>query len=103
MLSRQRPHRFRDLVFWAEGGAVVLQNEATGEVSVLPVKTFLERLLALNLANTRERHIDEREELSSAVEAGVRIAREAKDQGDPLDPKVIEQRMRHRTSNVFQV
>jgi len=103
MLSRQKPHRFRDLVFWAEGGAVVVQNEGTGRVTILPVREFLVRLRALNRGNTREHRPDEREELASAVEAGIRIAREAKAQGDPVDPKVIADRMRHRATAVFSM
>lgn len=101
MLSRQKPHRFRDLVFWAEDGAIVMQNEDTGRVTIMPVKEFLVRLQALNRGNTREHRPDEREELASAVEAGIRIAREAKAQGDPLDPKVIADRLRHRAATTF--
>ena len=98
-MSDERLFHFRDLVIWAQDGAVIVQCDRTGLTSIVPRRDFLDRLRALGEANRREHRPDAREEVQSMIERGILVAKAAQRQGDQLDPKVIEARIRARKRN----
>lgn len=93
--------RYKDLEFWAEGGCVVVIDNRTGDLHVLPVRDWLERLLELNRGNSREAYPDQRVRLATAVDDGIAVAKEAKAQGDPLDPRTTAQRVKQRRRHML--
>jgi len=74
---------YKQTKFWAERGLVHNVHEETGEYSVCSVREWLLRAQALSQQAWREKYPDEREQIVTLVENMVRVARQAKAQGDP--------------------
>jgi hypothetical protein len=82
--------------WWAERGQLHFEDSRTGQYGILSVKEFLERLQAINdllskgrkVENQGFAHPDEIDRQMRFIEAGVELARKAKEQGMPQDPEV---------------
>jgi hypothetical protein len=74
---------FRQTKFWAERGLVHTVNEETGAFSTCSVREWLLRAQALSAQASREKFADEREQLITLVENMIKVAKQAKAQGDP--------------------
>jgi len=85
-----------DLVFYAQNGMIVMEDEGNGDFFVVTRREFLERAQALNRMNSRERHADQRDKINRTVEEMICCVKDAKFQGDPLDPRVQEWYLKHR-------
>lgn len=101
-------YTFRGLKFYAQNGFVCLHDDQTGEFFVLTRKEFLQRAQALSEEAGRMRVMAaenpskapwlsaDRADLIRAVEEMIACTREAKEQGDRMDPTVDAWFMRHR-------
>lgn len=87
-------HRFRNQVFWAEGGMVCIERQDTGDFRCLTRAEAAARAIALNGELAYVEYPDEREELSRCVVALAEAVKEAKRQGDPTDPAVRRERLK---------
>jgi DNA-binding transcriptional MerR regulator len=82
--------------WWAERGQIHFEDSRTGQYGILSVKDFLERLKAINdllsegrkVENQGFAHPDEINRQMNFIEAGVELAKKAKEQGMPQDPQV---------------
>lgn len=87
--------------WWAERGLIHFEDSRTGQYQAMTVKTFLERLQGINdllskgrkVANKDFVHPDEVDRQMRFIEQGVELAKKAKSQGDPTDPKVRQQKV----------
>lgn len=86
------------LHYWAEGGMVCMEDDGTGEFYVVTVRDWLLRARAIS-AMARRANYQERVDLQRTVENMVACAKEARTQGDPLDPKVQEWYRKHKPRN----
>lgn len=94
-----RVYRYKKLLFWAQGGTIVIEDTANeGDVRVVALTEFLERAWTLKRIVTKRdyRYADERRIDEKFVEDAALCGREALKQGDPFDPAVIETLVRHR-------
>lgn len=85
---------FRQTKFWAERGLIHTVHEGTGEYSVCSVREWLLRARALSDQAWREKYADERGQLVGLVENMVKVARQAKRQGDPHTRDGLEEARR---------
>jgi hypothetical protein len=87
--------------WWAERGLIHFEDSRTGQYAAMTVKTFLERLSAINDLLSKGRrvenkdflHPDEVERQMRFVEQGLELVRKAKEQGMPDDPEVRRQKV----------
>lgn len=94
-----RRYRFRDMEFWAENGMVMLEDRNTGEFIAVTRRDMILRAMAFNDEINKIPWGDEREEMHSIVQSLADVIREAKHQGDPSDPKVVEDRVKEIKRN----
>lgn len=87
--------------WWAERGLIHFEDSRTGQYQAMTVRTFLERLDAINTLLSKGRkvenkdflHPDEVDRQMRFIEQGVELVKKAKSQGDPTDPKVRQQKV----------
>jgi hypothetical protein len=87
------------LEFWAEDGLIFWEDQNTGEFCVVTPSDFKQRAIALWLEAKRADqggHIDQRDNLNDWVVKMHAAWKDAKDQGDPTDPKVALQKLKAR-------
>jgi len=104
--SRNNPRRLR---FWAERGLIHVEDAVDNSYDTMPVKTFLHRLKAINdmVGNSKSETaklgfmgFDEIERLQRFVEAGLDLARKAKEQGEPTNPDAVKASRQSRPATV---
>jgi hypothetical protein len=81
--SNRKIFDFRQTKFWAERGLIHTVHEETGEYTTCSVREWLERAQALSNQAWHEKYADEREQIVTLVENMVKVAKQAKGQGDP--------------------
>lgn len=99
MAEKVKIRKFGQLSFWAENGLIHLNNEETGKYVCLSRLEALTRAQALSeeAAHRRgDKYYDQRNAMVELVEDIIEVVREAKHQGDPHDPKVLEHYAKHR-------
>lgn len=98
-------YKYRQLEFWAERGLIHVfdfrGNPYQPDYVKVPVREMLMRARSLNSQLGRMKYIDEREELTRAVENMVAACREAQKQGRPDDPKTFEHIRNMRDKHVL--
>lgn len=95
--------------WWAENGLIRYEDSRTSAYDVMSVRTFLERLRAVNdmlsNGNTKEAtqmiHRDELERHMRFVEDGLELARIAKEQGEPSNADARKQAKASRPTSVI--
>jgi len=104
ILGQHGVKQYRNLRIWAERGLVRVEDARDGSCETLSVRDALLRAKAINdlvaegLARTRNRttdamfHTSEIQEMQKLVEDVIAACKQAKEQGEPSDPKVIEDR-----------
>lgn len=92
--SNRKVFDFRQTKFWAERGLIHTVHEGTGEYTVCSVREWLLRARAMSSQAWREKYPDEREQLVVLVENMVRVAQQAKRQGDPHTRDGLEEAKR---------
>ena len=101
--KKGRVYRFRNLLFWAQGGCICLEDTATSEGSFNVIKRteFAARVIAIqkSVEAGHFNYASEREQAINFVINGCASIKEGRHQGDPFDPKVLSQQLRDRQTN----
>jgi hypothetical protein len=89
-------YKFRDQEFWAQNGLIYQLDyrdtcETDERFTAATRAEFAARIIALNDQAKHEKYADEREELFTFVEQACKAVKEAKHQGDPMDPEAAKQ------------
>jgi len=109
LTGQDRHYKYSYIEFWAENGMVKMvdtraaadSDTASSAVRTLRPGEFLQRVLAVAQA-TPDQYPDEMRNVRKLLEEGTRVAKIARSQGDPLDPKVREHRRKHeRKTQLF--
>lgn len=87
---------FGDFKYWAQGGRIHIVNEVDGAYKSCSIDEFGQRALTLAASAMNAVDAQERRMLTKIVGDMRDVLYEAKSQGDPHDPKVLEQRLRQR-------
>jgi hypothetical protein len=101
------------IVFWAENGLIYVEDHRDGSFNAITVKDALKRAAVLTVearrvaarirasANTSGNRVaaEDRAKLLTCVENLITACRQARAQGDPSDPKVIEDLRKQRKKN----
>jgi len=85
-----RRYKYKDLIFWAENGLIRMEDQRTGEFFTITRQEAFERAKAIAEEINMITWGDEREATLSLVQSMCDVIDEAKNQGDPTDPEVIE-------------
>jgi hypothetical protein len=99
--SNRKVFDYKQTKFWAERGLVHTVHEETGEYKECSVRDWLLRAQALSAQAWREKYADEREKLITLVENMVRVARQAKGQGDPHSREGVAEAVRRLPTQVL--
>jgi len=101
--------REKFLRYWAADGLIHVEDARDNSYEALSIRSFLQRVNAISemLGNSRTElkacgvmHMDEFDRCLRFVEESADLARRAKEQGDPSDPKTAPARRRSRPSHV---
>ena len=95
--------------WWAERGQIHYEDSRTNKYEALSVRTFLERLSAISdmIGNGKKKenqdfmYADEIERHVRFLEDGLQLAKIAKEQGMPQDPRVRKQKASEITRPVL--
>lgn len=94
-----RVRKYKSLLFWPQGGVVCIVDESKdGEFTTATAAEFAARVIQIRYLIERGTHkyADERNADYNFVCDGAACVKEARKQGDPFDPKVLEHLLRHR-------
>lgn len=94
-----RVYRYKALLFWAQGGLVCIEDtSAEGEFKTVTAAEFAARVITVRRLLERHAHkyADERNEDWNFIVNGAACVKEARRQGDPFDPAVLEELLRSR-------
>jgi hypothetical protein len=104
ILGQHGVKNYGNLRIWAEGGLVRVEDKRDGSCETLSVRDALLRAQAISelisekLARTRNRttdarfYTDEINDMQNLVDDVIAVCKQAREQGEPSDPKVIEDR-----------
>jgi hypothetical protein len=101
------------IVFWAENGLIYVEDHRDGTFNAISVKDALKRAAVLAVearrvaarvrvsAGSSGNHVaaEDRNKLLTCVENLIKACQQARTQGDPSDPKVIEDLRKQRKKN----
>ena len=99
--SNRKIFDFKQTKFWAERGLIHTVHEVTGEYTECSVREWLLRAKALSDQAWREKYTDDRQQLVTLVENMVRVARQAKSQGDPHSREGVNEAVRRLPTQVM--
>jgi hypothetical protein len=92
---------YKQTKFWAERGLINTVHEETGEYKQCSVREWLLRARALSRQAWAEKYPDEREKLITLVENMIRVAKQAKGQGDPYSREGVAEAVRRLPTQVL--
>ena len=98
---RGKVYKYKKLEYWAQGGTICIEDTGVEDETrfrTVTVKEFLRRALTLKVLVLKSKYdyVDERLTDEKFVEEAAKCIREAMNQGDPFDPRVLEHYYRHR-------
>jgi hypothetical protein len=99
--SNRKVFDFKQTKFWAERGLVHTVHEETGEYTECSVREWLLRAKALSDQAWHEKYVDEREQIVRLVENMVKVAKQAKGQGDPHTREGVNEAVRRLPTQVL--
>jgi hypothetical protein len=99
--SNRKVFDFKQTKFWAERGLIHTVHETTGEYTTCSVREWLLRAQALSRQAWREKYADEREQIITLVEVMVKVARQAKAQGDPFTQEGVAEAVQRMPTQVM--
>jgi hypothetical protein len=99
--SNRKVFDYKQTKFWAERGLVHTVHEHTGEYTTCSIREWLMRAQALSGEAWREKYADERSQLIALVENMVRVARQAKAQGEPYSRDGVVDAVRRLPTQVM--
>lgn len=106
---------YKDLEWWAENGLIYMEDHKDNDFHAVTVRDALERAAALTVERRRidararsSSHAsgnrvaaEDRAQLQTAIEGLIEACKDARKQGDPSDPKVIEDLRKQRKKNIL--
>jgi hypothetical protein len=106
-------YQYQDLTFWAKNGFIYVEDRADNSFHTISRRDWLVRANAFvkeiskiggitsNADNVfqKQTFLAEREALQGLVDAMIDVARRAKRQGDPTNPKVLSEVLRHTSKH----
>lgn len=87
----KKTYKYNQIEFWAEGGLINIYDNRDGSKKVEPTAVMRKRAKALFEESTRVQHQDEKTQIIAAARDIMLCIQEAKEQGDPTDPRVAKQ------------
>lgn len=90
-LITKKTYKYNQIEFWAEGGLINIHDNRDGSDKVEPTSVMRRRAKALFEESTRVQHQDEKTQIIAAARDIMLCIQEAKEQGDPTDPRVAAQ------------
>ena len=107
-MPREGKHfRFDDIEFWAEDGLVFIVDHRDGSCKLDYLSDFKKRAFALNEEAKRlykeGKYPDEHKKMTDCVCSMRDCYTEAKDQGDPGDPKILAQKLKERRRTMMLI
>lgn len=99
--SNKKVFDYKQTKFWAERGLIHTVLETTGEYTTCSVREWLLRAQAFSAQAWREKYADEREAIVSLVENMVKVAKQAKGQGDPHTRQGIDEAVRRLPTQIL--
>jgi hypothetical protein len=99
--SNRKVFDYKQTKFWAERGLVHTVHEHTGEYTTCSIREWLMRAQALSGEAWREKYADERSQLIALVENMVRVAKQAKAQGEPYSRDGVVDAVRRLPTQVM--
>lgn len=100
--KKGKVYRRGDLLFWAQGGCICTERmDQDGSFKALSRAEFVARIIMERDALKADcyNYNDERDAAAKFVVEGCASVKEAKLQGDPFDPQVLEEQQRERENN----
>lgn len=115
MAKTGKHYVYKQLEWWAEHGLIYMEDHSDDTFQALMVRDALERAAALTVERRRltsrivssggssgnKVAAQERDMLQTAIEGLIEAAKEAKKQGDPSDPRVIEDLQKQRRKRIL--
>jgi hypothetical protein len=96
-LRKEGKHFTHDqLEFWAEDGLIFIEDRRVGDFNIVSCYDFALRARALNKEAKRAKYQVDRDNLNDWVCKMHECWKEAKTQGDPMDPEIARQKYRER-------
>lgn len=112
-MGRGRVYKFRMFEFWAENGRIyLLDTEKAGDsdaeldeqVQTMSPGDFLKRAIAIRqIVQDRDQPNCTVRQSRRLLEEATLVAKQAKKQGDPTDPQVLEHMAKHRRQSQILV
>jgi hypothetical protein len=97
LLRREGKHyKHDDLEFWPEDGLIYIEDRRNGDYNVVSCNDFAQRARAINGEAKRAKYPSDRDNLNDWVLKMHECWKEAKTQGDPMDPEIAKQRYKER-------
>ncbi len=99
LLGTHNVVHYRFLKIWADNGLVKFEDMRDGKFTVLPIHRATEHLKAINdmlkksIQDRQYEYAENIEELQNAVADIAGVIKQAKEQGDPFDPKAVKDRV----------
>lgn len=95
-----------DIEFWAEHGLIYVEDHRDNSFQAITIRDALQRAAVLSVEARRVRgkgpvSAEDRKHLLDCVDNLIQACRQARTQGDPMDPKVIEDLRKQRKKNVL--
>jgi hypothetical protein len=95
-----------DIEFWAENGLIYVEDHRDDSFQAISVRDALQRAAVLSVEARRIRTkgkvgAEDRKHLLDCVDNLINACRQARKQGDPGDPKVLEDLRKQRKKNVL--
>lgn len=98
--KKGKVYRFRHILFWAQGGCICLEDaRKNGDFKALSRNEFKWRIVAFRdalLAGADDRWPYDRNETTNFIVNACAAVKEAKQQGDLFNPRVVEEKERER-------
>jgi hypothetical protein len=95
-----------DIEFWAENGLIYVEDHRDDTFNAITIKDALQRAACLSVEARRIKAkgalaAEDRKHLLDCIDNLVTACKQARTQGDPMDPKVIDDLRKQRKKNIL--
>lgn len=91
MPKEGKRYRYMDQLFWARNGLIQIEDQRDGSHKTVSMKEFAKRAFDLNRQISHMAYSSERVELERGLNDAMECLKEARAQGDPMNPAVAHQ------------
>lgn len=96
LIKSGKRYEHDDLIFWAEDGVVFIEDKRNGDFNVITCRDFAQRARAINGEAKRAKYPSDRDNLNDWVVKMHDCWKDAKGQGDPMEPEIARQKYLER-------